>query len=62
MKAYLITTGVIFALFAVMHAFIALEHWRQPATDAFHLVAPAIIGVLSAGLAVWAFRLARRTA
>lgn len=55
MKAYLIVTGALFTLMAVLHAFITFEHWRSP--DADSLLAPLVVFVLSAVLAIWAFRL-----
>ena len=55
MKAYLITTGILFALIAVAHVVEAI--------DRSHLfVSDVIIVALGAGLAVWAWRLARACA
>lgn len=59
MKAYLFVSGTIFALFAAMHFFIAFEHWRRPLADLWSGLGPALIGICAAGLAAWAFRLAR---
>ena len=56
MKAYLLTSGTIFALFAVSHVFITYEQWRRGAPDAW---GPALIAVCGAALAFWAFRLTR---
>ncbi|MGH7587627.1 MAG: hypothetical protein ACRELU_03435 [Gemmatimonadota bacterium] len=61
MKAYLLTSGTIFALFAAFHFFVTYEHWRTPGSDLWHITLTALIGVLSAALAVWGLRLARRT-
>jgi hypothetical protein len=58
MKAYLLVSGTIFSLFAVMHFFIAFEHWRRPAAALWSGLGPALVGICAAGLAVWAFRLA----
>jgi uncharacterized membrane protein YedE/YeeE len=60
MKAYLLLSGTLFALFAAVHLFITLEHWRQVGHDAGSVLVPALICLASAGLAAWAFRLTRR--
>ena len=59
MKAYLITTGTLFALMTVLHVFIMFEHWHSPTRDLHSILAPVVICVLSAVLALWAFRLVR---
>jgi hypothetical protein len=53
MKAYLITTGVIFGLIVVMHIARAFEEGPRMAKDPFFIA----LTVLAAGLCVWAFRL-----
>ena len=53
MKAYLLTTGTLFALIGVAHVFEVVERSRVFASD-------VLIVALSAGLAVWAWRLARK--
>jgi hypothetical protein len=55
MRAYLITTGTLFAALAVLHVFVVVERWRTLSTDPW----PAIILAVTAGLAVWAGRLVR---
>lgn len=62
MKAYLITTGILFALFAAFHLFITVEHWRIPQVDVWSVLGPAIIFLASAALAAWALRLLRKAA
>ena len=57
MRSYLAVTGILFGLFAVMHFFIAWQHVQSP-TEWWGW--PALIGLLSAALAAWAFRLLRR--
>ena len=55
MKAYLYTTGILFAVITVAHV------WEV--IDRSHLfVSDVIIVALSIGLAVWAWRLARTRA
>lgn len=56
MKSYIITTGVVFGLLALVHI------WRIIA-EGPHLVKEpmfALTSVLSVGLSLWAWRVARR--
>jgi hypothetical protein len=55
MKAYLITTGILFALIAAAHVFEVIDRSRLFASD-------VIIVALCAALAVWGLRLARTRA
>ncbi|HEX4600106.1 MAG TPA: hypothetical protein VH116_01835 [Gemmatimonadales bacterium] len=53
MKPYVVTTGTVFALFALLHLWRFVAEWP-------HLsIAAAGIGVVAAGLSVWAWRLLR---
>jgi hypothetical protein len=61
MRTYLLVTGILFALFAVMHFFIAYEHWRVPAVGVWSGLGPALVGLASAAFAAWALRLLRVT-
>ena len=61
MKAYLLVTGTIFALFAVAHVFITYEHWRRDSSDLSFLLGSGAIAVCGGVLALWAFRLTRST-
>lgn len=58
MKAYLITTGVIFGLITLAH------FWRMYAEPAAHATDPFFIGltVLTLGLCAWSVHLLRRAA
>ena len=56
MKAYLITTGIIFALIVVAHILKAIAEGPGTAKDPFFI----ILTLLAAGLCVWAGRLLRR--
>jgi len=58
-RTYLAVTGILFGLFAVMHFFIAWQHARAPVGSEWWGW-PALIGVISAALTAWAFRLLRR--
>lgn len=54
MKAYLVTTGTLFALLTAAHAWRVVAE-RHLATDPWYL----LITLVSAALAVWAWRLLR---
>src|SRR3989475_10198726 len=56
-KAYLLTTGTIFGLFAAGHVFELVAEWRPPASDPWFTVGMALIIGGSGALSVWAFRL-----
>ncbi len=60
MKAYLTTTGTIFGLTAGLHLWRAIDDRRLLHADPGYFVALAIIGGLSAVLAIWAAQLYRR--
>ena len=60
MRSYLLTTGIIFALFAAMHVFITFEHWRQVGPEAESVLAPAVVAIASGALGFWAFRVYAR--
>jgi len=55
MKVYVFTTGILFAVITVAHVLEVIDRSRLFVSD-------AIIVGLSAGLAVWAWRLARTRA
>jgi hypothetical protein len=57
MKAYLITTGVIFGLIAVAHAARTVAEWSRLGTDPwFYLEGPGL-GIFSGALSFWGLRL-----
>jgi hypothetical protein len=55
MKAYLITTGIVFGLITVAHIWRACAEGSHLATDPAFL----FLTVLSTALCIWAFRLLR---
>jgi len=57
MKAYLITTGIIFALIFVAHIWRILAENRGVATDPFFI----ILTIVAAALSFWAWCLLRRS-
>jgi hypothetical protein len=59
MKVYLITTGTLFGLIAVMHLLRAIAEWHLLATDPGYFLGMTALGVLAAGLSIWAWRLLR---
>ena len=57
MKAYLITTGALFALIGVAHILRTIAEWSRLSTDpGFYLEGPGL-GVVAAALSIWAWRL-----
>lgn len=56
MKAYLITTGVLFAAITLLHIWRAIEERPNLASDPWYLLLTAV----AAGMCVWAFVLLRR--
>lgn len=59
MKAYLLTSGTIFALVAAMHLGTIMFRWRMLASDPWFAAENGLLGALGLSLAVWGFRLAR---
>ena len=56
MRAYIITTGIVFALLVVMHVWRVIAESHALVSDPHFL----ILTVLSAALSIWAFTLLRR--
>jgi hypothetical protein len=59
MKAYLITTCLIFSLIGVLHLLRDITERSRLATDPWPYLAEAALGLVAAALAVWAWRLIR---
>jgi drug/metabolite transporter (DMT)-like permease len=62
MKAYLLTTGTLFALLALMHLWRTVEDWPRLSSDPSFVLGVAAIGVVAAAMSFWAFRLLRSPA
>jgi hypothetical protein len=62
MKAYLVTSGSLFGLIALMHVLRLFAEWQRMKSDLTELSAMVGLGILAAGLCYWAFRLFVRTA
>ena len=60
MKAYLIITGSIFGLLAVMHVLRAIDERHSLTTNPVEFISMAALGVLAAVLCLWACRLLRQ--
>jgi hypothetical protein len=60
MKAYLVTTGALYGLIAVMHVVRAIAEWRRLTTDPWYFLAIVALGIVAAGLSVWSWRLLRQ--
>jgi hypothetical protein len=58
-KSYLIVTGSLFALIAVLHLLRSISEWRLLKTDPWYFLGMAGLGLLAAALAVWAWGLLR---
>lgn len=58
MKAYIITTGAVFGLLALVHIWRIIEEGLGLATDPFFI----LITVASAALCIWAWRVLRSNA
>ena len=56
MKAYLIVTGLLFALLGGAHVVLTVTHWDRWPDPAFVFQGPGI-GAIAMGLALWAGRL-----
>jgi hypothetical protein len=57
MKAYLIVTGALFGLIAVMHLLHAVADRAQLKTAPGEYLFMAALGIVAAGLSGWAWRL-----
>jgi len=62
MKAYLLVSAVVFLLFAVVMFVVVIGHWGDSQSDRWFNLGHAVLGVGLLALAIWAFRLSRRTA
>ena len=62
MKAYLITTGTLFALLALAHVLRTIGEWPRLTTDPWFVLEGPGIGIAAAALCFWAWRLLRHSA
>jgi hypothetical protein len=59
MKGYLAMTGLVFGVLAALDAWRAVEEWRELTADPVSFAAMGAVGLIAAGLSVWAWRLFR---
>jgi hypothetical protein len=59
MKAYLVTTGTVFGLIAVLHLLRSIQEWPLLATEPWHYLVMSALGAVAAALSVWAWCLLR---
>ena len=57
MKLYLIVTGILFGLIAVMHVLHSVAQRDQLTTNPGNYLGMSALGALAAGLSIWAWRL-----
>jgi hypothetical protein len=62
MKAYLLTTGSLFALLALAHLVRTIVERSRLTADPWFLLQGPGIGIAAAALCFWAWRLLRRSA
>jgi hypothetical protein len=58
-KAYLVSTGIVFGLFAVWHVFELASGLRSAESDSGFIIGVSLIIVVTGAFSVWAFRLVR---
>lgn len=58
MKAYVMTTGLVFGLLVVVHVWRVIEEGSRLATDPWYVLVTAI----AAALCLWSWRVLRRSA
>jgi hypothetical protein len=58
-KAYLITTGTIFALIASAHFLRTILEWPRLASEPSFIIIGPGLGIVAAALCFWAWRLLR---
>jgi len=59
MKAYLVITGALFGLIAVMHLLKSIAERSAFTTDPWYYLGTSALGVVAAALSVWAWWLLR---
>ncbi len=62
MKAYLMTTAILFGLLALAHLLRTIAEWSRLAVEPWFILQGPGIGVIAAALCYWAWRLLRVSA
>jgi len=60
-KAYLVTTGLIFGLMALLHVWKAVAEWPRDTVQVGFVLGMAALVVVPGAFAAWAWRLLRRS-
>jgi drug/metabolite transporter (DMT)-like permease len=58
-KGYLIITGLVFGLMAVLHVLRAIDEFSRLTTDPGYYLGMSGLGIVAAGLSAWAWCLLR---
>jgi len=61
MKAYLVTTGTLFALLALVHLILTVTHWPRLIDEPWFILQGPGIGLAAAALSFWAWLLLKRS-
>jgi tetrahydromethanopterin S-methyltransferase subunit E len=61
MKLYLATTGTIFGLLAILHAWRIAIEWHPLIRQTWYFASIAAICIVAAALSIWAWSLFRKT-
>jgi hypothetical protein len=59
MKAYLLVTGTVFGLIALMHLLKSINDWPTVTTNPWGYIGMSALGSIAAGLSGWAWWLLR---
>jgi hypothetical protein len=59
MKAYLVTTGTLFAFLALAHLLRTAAEWRRLVADPWFVLEGPVLGIVAGALCFWAWRLLR---
>jgi len=62
MRAYLITTGSLFALLTLVHILRVIDEWPRVHSDPSFVLTMTGLSALTAALSIWAWRLLRTPA
>jgi hypothetical protein len=60
MKAYLITTGILFTLLALAHVLRTVSEWSHVTSDPWFALEVPGLAVVAGAIAAWAWSLLRR--
>ena len=61
MRAYLVTTAILFAVIVVLHIARLFGEWSDITSDGWKLATIVVTTILAGALSIWAIRLLRGT-